>query len=171
VVYEPDATVSLVDLHRAYLAWCETEEIPLDERLKSRAFGSAFDSHGRVRRDTDGHSRAIFRGARLRVEGDLWPDDSGPNPGCRVQNVIGVTSTTRAREESTPLASRTRQPGADGPDESAAPPAPDGLCPDCGAGPFVSDEFYGGHWRETHDPAYARDDDIAAGDEPGEGQA
>ena len=171
VVYEPDATVTRPALHRAYLDWCEVEKVPLDDRLKSRAFGSAFDGRGRVQPDKDGHERAIFRGARLRVDGDLWPDDSGPDPGCRVREANGVSPSTRAREESTPTALRTRQPGADGLDESTTPPASDGFCPTCGAGSFVSDESYERHWREAHAPEYARDDDPAPAVEPQGGHA
>lgn len=119
VVYELGASVRRVELHRAYIARCDAEQIPLGDRLKARAFGAEFEAHGRVQHGTDDHERAIFRGARLRHEGDLWEAEEAAEdrvPGFEIQ--FAKVPTCTGESESLQSTLPTREPGAPTPDLS-----------------------------------------------------
>ncbi len=151
VVYAADGKVSLRDLHGAYQDWCEAESVPLGERMKSRAFGAAFEGRGRVRAIDDGHGRKLFEGARLKGPGDP-PDAQSGSPDSRSRESVGVSPSTRAREESTPTAPvKPEDREADAANQPVAPSPNDGLCPQCHAGPFISREFYERHFVAEHE--------------------
>ena len=65
VVYEKGAEVTLSNLFGAYTEWCNEEDVPLLERLKSRAFGTYFEERGRAERFKNSAGLLSFKGARL----------------------------------------------------------------------------------------------------------
>jgi putative DNA primase/helicase len=71
VIYEKGASVALNELHAAYLSWCETEDVPIPERLKSIAFGNYFEERSQlVRRVVSQQHKVYFAGARLALDGE-----------------------------------------------------------------------------------------------------
>ena len=70
VVYERGAEVTLGNLFAAYIEWCTEEDVPLLERLKSRAFGTYFEERGRAERFKNSAGLLSFKGARLTSDKD-----------------------------------------------------------------------------------------------------
>jgi len=105
VVYEKDADVTLNALFAAYERWCNEEDVPLDERFRSRAFSTEFEERGRVQRYRDGHNWPHFRGARLASESELTnsrPDSRNPPASGEIWKECEMPSELVSSDDETP---------------------------------------------------------------------
>ena len=81
-MYEQGTSVGVSVLFAAYRDWCETESIPLSDRLGRKQFANAFSERGRVERVKDVTNRWVFSGARLLLSTDPGlPDFQTPFAG------------------------------------------------------------------------------------------
>jgi putative DNA primase/helicase len=103
VVYEKDAEVTAGALYAAYGKWCDEEDVPPLERLKSRALAAYFDDRGRVERFKPSGNRMAFRGARLASDVRSYvhdPISRVPTRAIDIEEVRGSPSEcTNVRNE------------------------------------------------------------------------
>ncbi|MGA2514599.1 MAG: phage/plasmid primase, P4 family [Candidatus Limnocylindrales bacterium] len=97
VVYEKDAEVTAGALYAAYEEWCNEEDVPPLERLKSRAFAAYFDDRGRVERFKPSGNRMAFRGARLASDVRSYVRDPIPRVPTRAIDVEEVWESPSER--------------------------------------------------------------------------
>ncbi len=118
VVYEQGTSVGVSVLFAAYRDWCETESIPLSDRLGRKQFANAFSERGRVERVKDATNRWVFSGARQAPSTDPGlPDFQTPFAGTP------YTSGDSGKFGSGP--SKVRKSGtSDDPDDAAISPTP-----------------------------------------------